>query len=646
MLQGDAFAGLGGEVEGVGFDAVAALGLGAVHGGVGVANQCGNVGAVLWIKADADAGAGEELVLAGLERRVEAGQQLVGDGAGVTGFVQAGQQDDELVAAQAGHGVDITHLLLQALGNALEQQVADRVAEAVVDVLETVEVKEQHRALAVGHLRAGERGLQAVLEQGTIGQAGQRVVVGLVVELGLGVLEAGDVGEHGDEVGDLALSVAHGADGQPAGVQLAVLAFVVDLALPVALIGQLVPHGGIEGAVVLAGGKQARGLAEGFDLAVAGDFAEGAVDGTDALVDVGDQHAFGGVLEHGGGQLQLFLHQVALGDVAGDGQHAVVASNRQRPCREFAEANLPIAAAQVAREVAYEAVAVELFDQALALVEVDPDAQVQRGLVERRAEVIAGQAAEALVHFKQQAVALARQQQAIGRGMEGLGEFLFRDLQLLLSFLELADVAYRHHQREVAVELEGFGRGQAGEQLAVAAAEAHFQVADAAPVQAFEQPRAGAFDAPQVELGGGAADYLARGEADLLFEGFVHLQQAAVAVAGDQQDVGALLEHRGELLLGQAQGVLGALGFADVDHQATHHRLVAMLDHADDVAYPQWLAIGPDYPVVEAVVAPGGGFAVAVGLGPEGILRVQDAAPEAGLEPVGQWVAEQAFGVG
>jgi hypothetical protein len=68
--------------------------------------------------------------------------------------------------------------------------------------------------------------------------------VGLVVEFGLGVLEAGDVGEHGHEVGDLALAVAHGADGQPAGVELAVLALVVDLALPVAFGGQLVPHGG------------------------------------------------------------------------------------------------------------------------------------------------------------------------------------------------------------------------------------------------------------------------------------------------------------------------------------------------------------------------------------------------------------------
>ncbi|MNE59485.1 hypothetical protein D3C80_1545820 [compost metagenome] len=74
MLQGDALAGLGGEVAGVGFDAVAAFGLGAVHGGVGVADQCGDVSAILWVKTDADAGAGEKLMLAGLERCVEAGQ--------------------------------------------------------------------------------------------------------------------------------------------------------------------------------------------------------------------------------------------------------------------------------------------------------------------------------------------------------------------------------------------------------------------------------------------------------------------------------------------------------------------------------------------------------------------------------------------
>ncbi|MNP56140.1 hypothetical protein D3C76_1508430 [compost metagenome] len=63
-------------------------------------------------------------------------------------MLQAGEQDDEFVAAQARDGVDVAQLVLEAHGNALEQQIADRVAEAVVDVLETVQIEEQHRPLA------------------------------------------------------------------------------------------------------------------------------------------------------------------------------------------------------------------------------------------------------------------------------------------------------------------------------------------------------------------------------------------------------------------------------------------------------------------------------------------------------------------
>ncbi len=153
-------------------------------------------------------------------------------------------------------------------------------------------------------------------------------MVGLVVEAGLGVFEAGDVGKHRDEVRDRLVAVAHGADGQPTGVELAVLATVGDLALPMPVGGQLVPHRGVERAVMQAGGEQARGVAEGFGFAVAGDLAEGAVDGADVLPGVGDQHAFGGAFEDGSGLLQFFLHQLALGNVAGDGQHAVVIADR------------------------------------------------------------------------------------------------------------------------------------------------------------------------------------------------------------------------------------------------------------------------------------------------------------------------------
>lgn len=56
--------------------------------------------------------------------------------------MQAGEQDDEFVTTQPRHGIDIAQLLLEAHGDAFEQQVADRVAEAVVDVFETVQVQE------------------------------------------------------------------------------------------------------------------------------------------------------------------------------------------------------------------------------------------------------------------------------------------------------------------------------------------------------------------------------------------------------------------------------------------------------------------------------------------------------------------------
>ncbi|MNC62681.1 hypothetical protein D3C75_1127270 [compost metagenome] len=80
-------------------------------------------------------------------------------------------------------------------------------------------------------------------------------MVGLVVEFRLGVLEARDVGKYRHKVGDEAVLVAHGADGQPAGIQLAILAPVGNLALPMPFGGQLVPHGRVEGAVVQARGE-------------------------------------------------------------------------------------------------------------------------------------------------------------------------------------------------------------------------------------------------------------------------------------------------------------------------------------------------------------------------------------------------------
>ena len=103
----------------------------------------------------------------------------------------------ELVAAEAGDHVAGAQHAAQALGDDLEQAVAGAVAERVVDDLEVVEVDEQHRDLERLRRRRSAS-LQALQEERAVRQAGERVVVGLVVELALDALALGDVEARGE----------------------------------------------------------------------------------------------------------------------------------------------------------------------------------------------------------------------------------------------------------------------------------------------------------------------------------------------------------------------------------------------------------------------------------------------------------------
>ena len=71
----------------------------------------------------------------------------------------------------------------QPRGDRHEQAVAGGVAEAVVDGLEVVEVDEQHRQRPAEAAACAQRVLDAVEEQGAVGEAGQRVVERLVAQL-------------------------------------------------------------------------------------------------------------------------------------------------------------------------------------------------------------------------------------------------------------------------------------------------------------------------------------------------------------------------------------------------------------------------------------------------------------------------------
>ena len=97
-------------------------------------------------------------------------------------------EHDELVAAEARDRVLGPQRGGDAVGGAAQHLVAARVAEAVVDRLEAVEVEEQHGQRGVLALQPADRVVEAVEEQHAVGQAGQRVVQRLVEQQLLGAL--------------------------------------------------------------------------------------------------------------------------------------------------------------------------------------------------------------------------------------------------------------------------------------------------------------------------------------------------------------------------------------------------------------------------------------------------------------------------
>ncbi len=98
-----------------------------------------------------------------------------------------------------------------------QQLVALAVPEAVVDLLEVVEVEEEHGDRVPLPLRELEGVIHAIAEQRAVGEAGERVVEGLVQQLLLEALPLGDVpGVEHDAVHD---RVAEKVGGDHLGMQ-------------------------------------------------------------------------------------------------------------------------------------------------------------------------------------------------------------------------------------------------------------------------------------------------------------------------------------------------------------------------------------------------------------------------------------------
>ena len=152
--------------------------LGLVHRGVGVLDERLGIEAVVRIQAHADAGRDVQLVMVdGMRLGDRTQHSSRGDGR-ILQLFHLRKQHDEFIAALPAHRVRGAHAIEQAFCDGLKELVASRVSEGIVDVFEAVQIQKEHGDLFAVTLRQGDRLTNAVVQEHSIGQSGQKVVLG------------------------------------------------------------------------------------------------------------------------------------------------------------------------------------------------------------------------------------------------------------------------------------------------------------------------------------------------------------------------------------------------------------------------------------------------------------------------------------
>src|SRR5579871_5652446 len=182
ILQRQSFHNLDIHVLGKELVSIASFFFGAIHGRVGVLDQRLAIDSMLRKDTDANAASDGEPLIFHHELRghgVDDSVRRVGD---VVDTVDGGHDDEEFVAANAGHSIVLTGTAFKPFGNLLQEKVAEGVSERVVDDLEAVEIEKQHSDLRVLPARAHQRLGQHLAEKSSIVQTGQRIVIGEKVD--------------------------------------------------------------------------------------------------------------------------------------------------------------------------------------------------------------------------------------------------------------------------------------------------------------------------------------------------------------------------------------------------------------------------------------------------------------------------------
>ncbi len=226
-------------------------------------------------------------------------------------------QDGELVTAQPGRCVRRPEAADEVRRHLLQQEIALAVSQAVVDRLEVVQIDEEHGQVRSRPSGAGQRVIEPVLEQGLVGQAGQRVVEGPVGQLVFEALAVGDVPEAQDAADD----VVSNPLGSPRPLHHAPVPELQGVeTLELRAEREPVPDEPVFGL-----GQLIEGEAEGFGLSLFGeellgdvpDLGEAAVESGDLSRRVDHQDAVGRRFEGGGQEREGFAQPLLGGDLGG-----------------------------------------------------------------------------------------------------------------------------------------------------------------------------------------------------------------------------------------------------------------------------------------------------------------------------------------
>jgi len=178
------------------------------------------------------------------------------------GFLFQFNDGRKLIPRQARNHIPLSQNTLNAGRRLLKHPIPAIVAMEIVHGFEEIQIDVEHRKAVAFRLALADPGLQELLEQGTVRQLGEWIVVGKRRQAFIARSYLAHIHE---DPGEQPLAVVFNRiDGQPLGIIFAALAAIPDQAFPAPAVIETLPHGLIELRGVQPGTQHRRSPAKHF----------------------------------------------------------------------------------------------------------------------------------------------------------------------------------------------------------------------------------------------------------------------------------------------------------------------------------------------------------------------------------------------